>query len=91
MLFRDDYGGLYEKVPTLDEVRSTLRDLANREVTNDEGTKVVDKLVADGVLSAEWKVPTPPKTGRVAPAKTSPRFGYTALGNSVDNRGKRFK
>jgi hypothetical protein len=91
LLFRDDYAGLYEKVPTLDEVRSTLRDPANRTIANDEGTTVVDLLVTDGILSGEWKVPTPPKTGRVSPATTSPRFGYNALGNSVDNRGKRFK
>ena len=68
-----------------------MRDPANRTIANDEGTTVVDLLVTDGILSGEWKVPTPPKTGRVSPATTSPRFGYNALGNSVDNRGKRFK
>ena len=91
LLFRDDYAGLYEKVPTMDEIRSTLRDPANQTITNDEGTVVVDLLIGEKQLNAEWSKPFPPKTGRIAKKSTSPRFGYTALGNSVNNRGKRFK
>jgi hypothetical protein len=91
ILLRDDFGGLFEKMPTVNEIRSTMRDEANREVLNEEDTKVVDVLVQMGRLNAEWKNPTPPKIGRIARKDISPRFGYNALGNSVNNRGKRFK
>ena len=91
VLFRDDFGGLFEKEPTIDEIRSTMRDEANRETINEEEKKVIDVLVQTGKLNAEWKNPTPPKIGRVARKDVSPRFGYTPLGNSVNNRGKRFK
>ena len=91
ILLRDDFGGLFEKMPTVNEVRSTMRDETNRELVNEEGTKVVDVLVQMGKLNAEWKNPSPPKIGRIAKKDVSPRFGYNALGNSVNNRGKRFK
>ena len=91
LLLRDEYAGLFEKEPTIDEIRSSLRDVANRTITNEKGTLFVDVLVQKGTLASDWKSPMPKKTGRFAKKKTSPRFGYTALGNSVNNRGKRFK
>lgn len=84
ILLRDDYVGLFEKNPTINEIRSTLRDPANQSL-------VADKLVQKGKLNAEWKNPAPAKIGRIAKKSTSPRFGYNVLGNSVNNRGKRFK
>ena len=91
-LLRDDFAGLYEKVPTMMEIRSSLRDPDNREVLlPDNKTKLVDKLVAIGFLSSDWKKPLPKAIGRVAKKDVSPRFGYNALGNSITNRGKRFK
>ena len=92
ILLRDDFGGLYEKVPTINEIRSTMRDDANREHVNDYETKVVDHLVAEGLLASDWKSPNPPKVGRVSSVGTvSPKYGYNALGNSINNRGKRFR
>jgi len=91
ILLRDDYAGLYEKEPTINEIRSSLRDPANRSIANDEGTKFVDILIQREMLNPEWNNPAPPKVGRIAKKSVSPRFGYTALGNSVNNRGKRFK
>jgi len=84
ILLRDDYEGLYEVNPTIDEIRSTLRDPANIAL-------VGSKLVERQLIASDYQSPLPPKTGRVAKKETSPRFGYIALGNSVNNRGKRFK
>lgn len=84
ILLRDDYEGLYEINPTIDEIRSTLRDPANIAL-------IGSKLLERNLISSDYKSPLPPKTGRVAKKSTSPRFGYVALGNSVNNRGKRFK
>ena len=33
---------------------------------------------------------TPDKIGRTVGKEPSSRFGYTAIGNAIDNRGKRF-
>ena len=84
ILLRDDYEGLYEVNPTIDEIRSTLRDPANIAL-------IGNKLVERQLIASDYQSPLPPKTGRVAKKETSPRFGYIALGNSVNNRGKRFK
>lgn len=84
ILLRDDFEGLYEIDPTINEIRSSLRDPANKDL-------VGSKLVQKGLLNSKWNTPNPPKIGRVAKKTTSPRFGYVALGNSVNNRGKRFK
>lgn len=91
ILLRDDYAGLFEKVPTIDEVRSTMRDEANRTIVNESGLSFPDALIKNGLISSDWENPLPPKIGRIAKKQTSPRFGYTPLGNSVNNRGKRFK
>ena len=92
ILLRDDFGGLYEKVPTINEIRSTMRDDANREHENDYKTKVIDHMIAEKLISADWKNPNPPKVGRVlAKGQPRPQYGYNALGNSVNNRGKRFR
>ena len=92
LLLRDDYGGLYEKHPTINEIRSTMRDETNRGHINQYDVKVIDQLVADGKLAADWKSTQPPQIGRVAKGgERSPRYGYNALGNSVNNRGKRIR
>lgn len=83
ILLRDDYEGVFEKSPTINEIRSTLRDNANRSL-------IGSKLVQKGKLSAEWKNLSPPSTGRRAKKSTTPRFGYIGLGNSVKYRGKQF-
>jgi hypothetical protein len=91
ILLRDDYAGLFEKEPTIDEIRSTMRDEANRTITNEEGITFPDALIKNSLINPNWQNTTPPKIGRLAKKSTSPRFGYHALGNSVKNRGKRFK
>lgn len=91
ILLRDDYVGLFEKEPTIDEIRSSLRDPANRELKTDDDIIITSKLLQVSKLNASWNNPVPAKVGRIAKKDVSPRFGYTALGNSVNNRGKRFK
>ena len=91
-ILRDDYMGLYEKVPTIDEIRSTMRDGKNWFKTNeDDDTTFVERLVQRKELNPEYQNPFPARLGRLASKNTTPRFGYNALGNSVNNRGKRFK
>ena len=84
ILLRDDYEGLFEVNPTIDEIRSSLRDPANIAL-------IGNILLQKNQIASDYKSALPPKTGRVAKKDTSPRFGYVALGNSVNNRGKRFK
>jgi len=91
ILLRDDYAGLFEKEPTINEIRSTMRDEANRTILNEKGISFPDALIKNGMIASDWTNPLPPKVGRIAKKQTSPRFGYTPLGNSVKNRGKRFK
>lgn len=84
ILLRDDYEGLFEKIPTTQEIRSTIRDPKNRSA-------IGAKMVAEGRLGSEWNNPSPPKIGRTSPKTMSSRFGYFPLGNSIANRGKSFK
>ena len=41
-------------------------------------------------MNSDYKRRTPPKIGRTSSAKPTPRFGFTPIGNSTQNRGKRF-
>lgn len=84
ILLRDDYDGLFEKIPTTQEIRSTIRDPANR-------SKIGAKMVGEGRLNPDYANIAPPKIGRTSPKEPSHRFGYVSLGNSIANRGKRFK
>jgi len=84
ILLRDDYDGLFEKIPTTQEIRSTIRDPANK-------SKLAGKLVGEGRISSTYANTAAPKIGRTSPKEPSFRFGYVPLGNSIANRGKRFK
>lgn len=84
ILLRDDFEGLFEKIPTTQEIRSTIRDTANRSL-------IGNKMVGEGRLNAQFDNTSPPKIGRTASGNQSPRFGRIPIGNSVGGRGKRFK
>jgi hypothetical protein len=84
ILLRDDYQGLFEKIPTTQEIRSKMRDPANRSL-------LAADMVALGHISSTYNNPTPKKIGRTSAAKPSARFGYIPLGNAIANRGKRFR
>ena len=83
ILLRDDYEGLFEKIPTTQEIRSTIRDTANRSL-------IGDKMVGEGRLNSKYDNTSPPKIGRTATKSPSSRFGFVPIGNSIENRGKRF-
>lgn len=80
----DDYNDVFRFVPTNQEIRSALRSPVNRD-------DVASRLVAEGKLNPKYNSKIPPKVGRTASGKTkAKRFGFTPLGNSISNRGKRF-
>ena len=80
----DDYNDVFRFVPTNQEIRSALRSPVNRD-------DVASRLVAEGKLNPKYNSKIPPKVGRTASGKTkAKRFGFTPLGNSIENRGKRF-
>ncbi len=80
----DDYNDVFRFIPTNQEIRSALRSPVNRD-------EVASRLVAEGKLNPKYNSKIPPKVGRTASGKTkAKRFGFTPLGNSISNRGKRF-
>jgi len=83
ILLRDDYEGLFEKIPSTQEIRSTIRDTANRSL-------IGNKMVGEGRLNPDYDNTSPPKIGRTASSKQSSRFGHIPIGNSIGSRGKRF-
>lgn len=83
LILADDYAGIFEKVPTTQELRSAFRDKANK-------SKLHMKMVAEGRISHKSYEQQPSKTGRVSNRNPSSKFGYTPLGNGIANRGKRF-
>lgn len=82
--YSGDYKGIFDHRPSTQEIRSAFRSTSNR-------TKIATKLVAEGRLSADYSKSTPPKIGRVVGKAAKGRFGFTPIGNALENRGKRFK
>jgi len=79
----DDYQGIFTKTPTTQEVRSAFK--------NEDNVNLIGgKLVADGIINSDFRRKTPPAIGRTSSSKPTPRFGFTPIGNSTENRGKRF-
>tara|TARA_R110002096_G_scaffold69149_7_gene166418 strand:- start:22045 stop:23466 length:1422 start_codon:yes stop_codon:yes gene_type:complete len=83
LLLKDDYDGIFEKVPTTQELRSCFRDPGNR-------SSLASKMVGEGRISSSYSDVQMPKIGRISSNKPSSKFGYNPIGNSVANRGKRF-
>jgi hypothetical protein len=83
ILLRDDYEGLFEKVPTTQELRSSFRDPANK-------AKLGAKMVGERRINPDYNNPSPPKIGRVSSKDPSPQFGKTLIGNPLRNLSKRF-
>lgn len=81
--YTDEYAELFSKIPTTAEIRSKFRIESNRDTLG-------AILVAEGRISSNYKKPNPPKIGRTVTNKPSPRFGFTPIGNALENRGKRF-
>jgi len=83
----DEYKELFSHDPSINEIRSKLRDEAN--LNNGEFTS---HLVSEGKLNSNFKNNLPTNIGRTAAKKGTLRFGKELLGNNPsDNRSKRFK
>ena len=83
ILLKDDYEGLFEKVPSTQELRSCFRDPANKAL-------IAAKMVGEGKISEKYTETVPPNIGRTAPKTPNPKFGKVPIGNGVGSRGKRF-
>jgi len=84
----DYYLDTFRRKPTTQEIRSAFRNVDTRL-----NTLLGAKLIIDGKLHKTYLNAVPPAlTGRSASfsQKDRGRYGYTAIGNSLDNRGKRF-
>ena len=86
----DDYNGIFDKHPTTQEIRSRLRGTLRERLTR-RGTRenLLGQLIAEGRVSDTAYRTTPDKIGRTVGKEPSSRFGYTPIGNAIENRGKR--
>jgi hypothetical protein len=78
----DDYKGYFDKHPTTQEIRSRLR--------GDARNSLLGQLIAEERVSDTAYRTTPDKIGRTVGKEPTSRFGYTPIGNAIENRGKRF-
>jgi len=86
ILKTDDYEKLFDRDPTIDEIRSKLRDEANYD--ND---KFTGKLVGAGLLSSDFAKITDGEVGRSSSTRRQKKFGLKPLGNNpADQKSKRF-
>lgn len=86
ILKTDDYEDLFDRDPTIDEIRSKLKNPSNFKNSNFTG-----KLVAAGLLSSEFALATKGKIGRTSNTSPQKKFGLKGLGNNVsDVKSKRF-
>ena len=102
---KEFYEGVFEREPTTAEIRSAFRNPSTRFESRDLGDGTVGikpsklaKLLAvqkrNPLINPNALIhpPIPPKlTGRVVNKETSSKYGFTPIGNSIDNRGKRFR
>ena len=86
ILKTDDYEKLFDRDPTIDEIRSKLRDEANFN-----NKAFTGKLVAAGLLSSEFAKATDGKIGRSSNNRRQKKFGNKPMGNNpADVKSKRF-
>jgi len=79
----EKYNFVFRTTPTMQEIRSAFRN-------EDSRNTVSDLLVSEGRLNPDYKNIVPPAIGRTVSKKASSRYGYTPIGNALENRGKRF-
>ena len=84
----DHYEEVFKTQPTTQEIRSAFRNESSRLKTT-----LGAKLIVEGKLNKNYlNMFSSSMTGRITSAVTNKegRYGYTPIGNSLDNRGKRF-
>lgn len=86
ILKTDDYDGLFNREPSIHEIRSKLRDPANLQNSN-----LIGALIGEGRLSSKYSEIRPSRIGRAYNKNPSLQFGRNLLGNNpAENRSKRF-
>ena len=80
----DKYQLVFKTTPTMQEIRSAFRNQDTRDT-------VSETLITEGRLNPDYKSIVPPAIGRTVGKATSSRYGYTPIGNAIENRGKRFR
>jgi len=87
ILKTDDYDGLFDRDPTIHEIRSKLRDPANLK-----NSKFTSNLISEDKLSSQFSNTAPKNIGRVEGKSTSFKIGEQVIGNNpTDKKSKRFK
>ena len=79
----DDNNGIFNKHPSTQEIRSAMRSSGNR-------SSLLGKLMSEERVGDKSFTSTPPAIGRTVGKEPTSRFGYTPIGNAIENRGKRF-
>lgn len=87
ILKTDDYQDLFDRDPTIHEIRSKLRDPANLK-----NSKFTSNLVSEGKLSSQFSNTAPKNIGRVEGQYGNSKIGQQIIGNNpLDKKSKRFK
>ena len=80
----EKYNYVFRTTPTIQEIRSAFRNENSRE-------SVGDILVSENRLNPDYRNKVPPAIGRIVGKASSTKYGYTPIGNAIENRGKRFR
>ena len=87
ILKTDDYQDLFDRDPSIHEIRSKLRDPANLK-----NSKFTSHLVSEGKLNSGFSDTAPKNIGRVEGKSTSLKIGHQVIGNNpLDKKSKMFK
>ena len=78
------YSGVFISEPTTQEIRSAFRNPDNIKLAG-------GRLVLEGKLPDNYLNTAPYRIGRVVGKEAKAKYGYTPIGNSLENRGKRFR
>ena len=92
--YRNGVTPVFRAEPTISEIRSAFRNKSSRQASRTKPSEVGVLLIAEGKLNHTYMNPIPPGnlTGRaVAEGKSNSKYGYTPIGNSIENKGKRFR
>jgi len=80
---------VFNRKPTINEVRSAFRNKKSRG--EQQPSHVGNLMIMEGIINPLGYDRFAPKIGRTVGKKPNSKYGYTAIGNSIENRGKRFR
>jgi hypothetical protein len=92
--YRNGSSAVFRNAPNISEIRSAFRNPLSRNAGKGKSSEVATLLVAEGRLNAGFINPIPPGnlSGRtVEQGKSNSKYGYTPIGNSIENKGKKFR